>query len=125
MGFAVEYNAEKNEFFVENMEHVNDLVADSAGDFDTLQEATNDLRKSTEEHIKTLEDLNKSNQDSANDFADLKTKIKDAREEIQNLLETMVKNKSEAVDSIQEVYETLHNAADEYAKSGLYVRSRS
>lgn len=118
MGFAVEYNAEKNEFFVENMEHVNDLVADSAGDFDTLQEATNDLRKSTEEHIKTLEDLNKSNQDSANDFADLKTKIKDAREEIQNLLETMVKNKSEAVDSIQEVYETLHNAADEYAKSG-------
>ena len=118
MGFAVEYNAEKNEFFVENMEHVNDLVADSAGEFDTLQEATNDLRKSTEEHIKTLEDLNKSNQDSANDFADLKTKIKDAREEIQNLLETMVKNKSEAVDSIQEVYETLHNAADEYAKSG-------
>lgn len=118
MGFAVEYNAEKNEFFVENMEHVNDLVADSAGEFDTLQEATNDLRKSTEEHIKTLEDLNKSNQDSANDFADLKTKIKDAREEIQNLLETMVKNKSEAVDSIQGVYETLHNAADEYAKSG-------
>lgn len=118
MGFAVEYNAEKNEFFVENMEHVNDLVADSAGEFDTLQEATNDLRKSTEEHIKTLEDLNKSNQDSANDFSDLKTKIKDAREEIQNLLETMVKNKSEAVDSIQEVYETLHNAADEYAKSG-------
>ena len=118
MGFAVEYNAEKNEFFVENMEHVNDLVADSAGEFDTLQEATNDLRKSTEEHIKALEDLNKSNQDSANDFADLKTKIKDAREEIQNLLETMVKNKSEAVDSIQEVYETLHNAADEYAKSG-------
>lgn len=58
LGFEVQYNADTNELWIANMEHLNELVADSKGGYDTLQEATNGLRKETEDLINSLTDLN-------------------------------------------------------------------
>ena len=51
LGFNVEYDPDTNKFFVQNLEHLNELVADNKGEYDSLQEATNALREDTEELI--------------------------------------------------------------------------
>ena len=45
--------------------------------------------------------------------------IKEARKQIMELLDGIVEEASDAVDTIQNVYDTLHDAADEYAQSGF------
>ena len=118
LGFEVQYNADTNELWISNMEHLNELQADSVGEYGSLQEATNALRKDTEGLIKSLEDLNDENRDASQTWWDLKYSMQEADKEILQLLEDIVAQASEAVDSIQDVYDTLHSAADEYAESG-------
>lgn len=118
LGFAVQYNADTNEFWIDNMEHLNKLTADSKGKYDTLQDATNALRKETEDLINSLTDLNDKNQEGSENWRDLKYSMEEANQEILDLLDEIVAQASEAVDTIQSVYDTLHDAADEYAASG-------
>lgn len=118
LGFAVQYNAESDELWISNMERLNQLTATSKGKYETLQEATNALRKDTEELIKTTEELNDANKDGSSEWRELGYSIRDAKESVFELLDTMVQNASDAVDAIQDVYDTLHDAADEYAESG-------
>lgn len=119
LGFAVQYNADTNELWIANMEHLNELVADSKGGYDTLQEATNGLRKETEDLINSLTDLNEENRDGSESWKELGQDIKEARKQIMELLDGIVEEASDAVDTIQNVYDTLHDAADEYAQSGF------
>lgn len=119
LGFEVQYNADTNELWIANMEHLNELVADSKGGYDTLQEATNDLRKETEDLINSLTDLNEENRDGSESWKELGQDIKEARKQITELLDGIVEEASDAVDTIQNVYDTLHDAADEYAQSGF------
>lgn len=119
LGFAVQYNADTNELWIENMEHLNELTADSKGEYDTLQEATNALREETEDLINSLEDLNDANRDGSDSWWELKYSTEAAHKEILQLLDDIVSEASDAVDSIQDVYDTLHDAADEYAASGF------
>lgn len=104
LGFVVEYNAELNDFWIVNLEHVNELQQD--------------IRKSTEELIEATDDLNESNKDGSKNWWDLNDSIADARKQINSLLKDIVDNASKAVDQMQSVYDTLHKAADEYASSG-------
>lgn len=119
LGFEVQYNADTNELWIENMEHLNKLTADSKGKYDTLQEATNALRKETEDLIGSLTDLNEENRDGSESWKELGQDIKEARKQIMELLDGIVEEASDAVDTIQNVYDTLHDAADEYAQSGF------
>lgn len=119
LGFEVQYNAYTNELWIANMEHLNELVADSKGGYDTLQEATNGLRKETEDLINSLTDLNEENRDGSESWKELGQDIKEARKQIMELLDGIVEEASDAVDTIQNVYDTLHDAADEYAQSGF------
>lgn len=119
LGFAVQYNADTNELWIENMEHLNELTADSKGEYDTLQEATNALREETEDLINSLEDLNDANREGSDSWWELKYSTEAAHKEILQLLDDIVSEASDAVDSIQDVYDTLHDAADEYAASGF------
>lgn len=119
LGFEVQYNADTNELWIANMEHLNELVADSKGGYDTLQEATNGLRKETEDLINSLTDLNEENRDGSENWKELGQDTKEARKQIMELLDGIVEEASDAVDSIQNVYDTLHEAADEYAESGF------
>ena len=49
LGFVVQYNADTNELWIENLDHLNELTADSAGKYGSLREATNALREGTED----------------------------------------------------------------------------
>lgn len=111
LGFSVSYDATTNEFMVHNMEHLNEL-------YGATQEETNKLRKKTEELIDTMESLNDSNQEGASSLRTLKADIKSAKQSIIDYLKQIVTAASDVVDAYQNVYETLHNAADEYAANG-------
>lgn len=111
LGFSVSYDATTNEFMVHNMEHLNEL-------YGATQEETNELRKKTEELIDTMESLNDSNQEGASSLRTLKADIKSAKQSIIDYLKKIVTAASDVVDAYQNVYETLHNAADEYAANG-------
>lgn len=112
LGFQVSYDASTNEFMVHNMEHLNEL-------YGATQEETNELRKSTEELIDTMESLNSSNQEGASSLRTLKADIKSAKQAIVDYLKEIVTASSDVVDEYQNVYDTLHSAADEYAASGF------
>ena len=123
LGFEVEYNAVSNELWIDNMERLNELTAQSRGEYDTLQEATNALRQETEELINSITDLNEENEENSNSWFDIEASIKESRNEMQSLLQEIVQQASEAVSSITDVYDTLHQAADEYAETGYITVS--
>ncbi len=75
LGFAVEYNADTNDLWISNLEHLNELTADSKGEYDTLQEATNALREDTEDLIETITGLNDSNRDGVETWRELRQSI--------------------------------------------------
>ena len=79
LGFDVEYDPDSNLFFVKNLEHLNELVADSKGEYNSLQEATNALRQDTENLINTLGDLNEANQENSESWLELAQAMKEAR----------------------------------------------
>lgn len=121
LGFEVSYNADTNELWIANLEHLNELTADRVGEYGTLQEATNALRKETEDLIGSITDLNEANQDASGEWWEIERSAQDANKAIKDLLHEIVEQASEAVDSIQNVYDTLHKAADEYAQMGGYL----
>lgn len=111
LGFVVEYNAETNSLWIENLEHLNELKAQD-------QESTNALIQDTEDLINSLTDLNDANKEGAQDWADIANSISGAHDEIDSLLQSIVNQAGEAVDKIKNVYDTLHTAADEYVQTG-------
>jgi len=118
LGFNVEYDRDKNQFFIENLEHLNELVADNKGKYDSTQEATNALRQETENLINTLSSLNKENQEGSKSWTTLRNSIREAKIAIIDNLKQIVTDASDAVDEIQNVYDTLKEAANEYAETG-------
>lgn len=79
LGFAVKYNADTNELWVENLEHLNELTADSEGQYGSLKEATNALRKDTEELINTITDLNEANREGSATWWEVQRAILEAK----------------------------------------------
>ena len=142
MGFEIEYDPDYNRFFVKNLEHINDLVADSKGKYDTLQEATNALRKETEGLINNLEELNEANQENSEQWTQLAYAIREATIAIyENILKerentiTLTENWLEAavdknetgkvkqyttdiVAYYREMQRTLHDEAEYYRSIG-------
>lgn len=121
LGFEVRYNAETNELWISNLEHLNELTAKSKGKYDSLQEATNALRKDTEDLIEATSSLNEENQDGANSIYELGVSVHDTKAQIVDDLKAIVSQASGAVDEIQNVYDTLKAAADEYAENGGFI----
>ena len=115
LGFEVEYNAKTNDFYIKNLEHLNELTATSKGKYDTLEEATNALRQSTEDLINTTEDLNNENQASIDNIEDLTYEIQDAAEEIIACIEEVYKAQIDSYNKIIEKRkEAIEAAKDEY-----------
>lgn len=121
LGFVIQYNRDTNEFLVENLEHINELQATSKGEYDSLQEATNEYRKEIEKLVEDLESWNEANTENSESWWDLYHKINESKIKIIDALKEIVTKASEAVDTIQGVYDTLHQAADEYAESGGFI----
>ena len=118
LGFEVSYNAEKDQLWIANMEHINDLAAASAGEYDSLAEATNAYRKEIETLISDTEEMNDENRENADTFRELEQSVKDTRQAVFDYLDSVFDKMSETVDEMQSLYDQLHTAADEYAQSG-------
>ena len=121
LGIDAEYNRELNQFYVKNLEDINNLTADSKGEYESLQEATNALRKDTETLVDTLTDLNKENQDGAESWTELGHSVDESKVAIVDALKEVVVQASEAIDSLQGVRDTLRNAAADYAANDGYL----
>lgn len=118
LGFAVSYNSETNELYISNLEHLNELVATSCGEYETLEEATNALRKSTEDLIDSTETINDDNRESAETIEDISYAIGDSKENIIGHISDMAAEAKESLESITSVYETLRSAVESYNKNG-------
>lgn len=118
LGFEIEYNADTNRLYIANLEHLNDLQADSAGEYETVQEATNALRKETEELIDDITELNEENQDSSKTWLDLADLITKGKDKVIEFLNEAVTEAVDFVGAMQDVYSTLKDAAKEYSESG-------
>lgn len=115
LGFEVEYNAESNRLFIKNLEHLNELTASSAGKYDTLQEATNALRKETEELINTTEKLNDDNIEATSTIEDLGYEILETKNNIIDYIEEIYDKQVEAYQKIIDMRkELIQSAKDEY-----------
>lgn len=121
MGFDVSYDAGRNSFLVNNLEHINELEAKTKGSHKSLQEATNELRKETEEYIEKLESLNEDNQEGEENWRSLAVRIREAKTDIVDDLKSIATASSEALDGIQGVYDTLRDAASDYESNAGYL----
>ena len=118
LGFQIEYNADTNRLYIANLEHLNELQAESAGEYKTVEEATNALRKETEELIDGITGLNEENENSSQRWLDLAESIGEGKDKIVEYLNDVVTEAIDFVDSIQSVYDTLKSAAEEYNNTG-------
>ena len=115
LGFQVEYNRATNELFIKNLEHLNELTASSKGKYDTLQEATNALRKETEDLIDVTEALNEENIQSSENIQNLSFDILDAKNNIVDYIEEIYDKQVEAYKEIIALRkEAIQSAKDEY-----------
>ena len=115
LGFEVEYNSETNELYIKNLEHLNELTASSAGEYDTLQEATNALRKETEDLIDVTEQLNDDNIDAAGSIEDLGYQVQETKNNIIDYIEEVYKKQIDAYQKIIDLRkEMIESAKDEF-----------
>lgn len=119
LGFEVQYNAETNELYIDNLDHINELQAESAGEYKTVEEATNALRKDTEELANSMESLNKANQEGVDSMRQVRAEVINSNKEIIDYLNNLVKLRHDLIDLYQNVYDSLQSAADEYAANGF------
>ena len=115
LGFDVDYDSATNKLLIKNMEHLNELTASTAGEYDTLEEATNALRKDTEDLIKTTEQLNSDNIDAKDTIEDLGYQVLETKKNIVSYIEEIYKKQTEAYRKIiDQRKELIQSAKDEY-----------
>lgn len=115
LGFQVEYNSEANQLYIKNLEHLNELSATSAGEYGSLQEATNALRKETENLIDVTEKLNDDNISAISSIEDLGYQIQDTKNEIVDAIEEVYKKQTDAYQKIiDKRKEMIASAKDEF-----------
>ena len=137
-GFIVDYNDETNDLFIQNQEHLNedsfkeligndltqyelasDMTLQVIGKYKNAQEAANGLIKNAESVISAITEWNEANKDNSDSWWDIADSIAGARKQVLQLLQDIVDAASNAVDNMQNVYDTLHKAADEFADTGF------
>lgn len=115
LGFQVSYDPKTNDLYIKNLEHLNELTANSAGEYETLQEATNALRKETEDLIETTEQLNQDNIDAAENIEDLGYEILETKNNIIDYIEEIYDKQVESYQKIIDLRkELIESAKDEY-----------
>ena len=115
LGFEVAYNSSTNELYIKNLEHLNELTASSAGEYDTLQEATNALRKETEDLIDVTEQLNDDNIDAASSIEDLGYQVQETKNNIIDYIEEVYEKQVTAYQKIIDLRkEMIESAKDEF-----------
>lgn len=87
-GFAIDYNASKNELFINNMQHLADFSGDTA--------------KNLEKLIKKIQDLNDDNRSLDGSVRDLTGDVKDYYEQLEEIPEKKLKKFNELMKEFQQ-----------------------
>lgn len=87
-GFAIDYNASKNELFINNMQHLADFSGDTA--------------KNLEKLIKKIQDLNDDNRSLDSSVRDLTGDVKDYYEQLEEIPEKKLKRFNELMKEFQQ-----------------------
>jgi hypothetical protein len=110
LGFEVQYDAETNKLFIENMERINALTVESKGKYDSLQEATNELRRGTEQLIGDVESWNKANQDAAVSVNGLRDSVRKTKDDILADIAEMRRAAEDALKEVVGAFDALNKA---------------
>lgn len=87
-GFAIDYNAEKNELYINNMQHLADFSGDSA--------------KSLEKIIKKIQDLNSNNRTLDGSVRDLTGSVKDYYDQLADIPEKKLEKFNDLMKEFQQ-----------------------
>lgn len=87
-GFSIDYNATKNELYINNMQHLADFTGDTA--------------KSIEKIIKKIQELNKDNRSLDSSIRDLTKSTKDYYDQLADLPEEKLKKFQELLKDFQQ-----------------------
>lgn len=87
-GFSIDYNAEKNELYINNMQHLADFSGDTA--------------KNLEKLIKKIQDLNKDNRSLDSSIRDLRGNVKDYYDQLADIPEKKLKKLNELMKDFQQ-----------------------
>ncbi len=87
-GFSIDYNASKNELYINNMQHLADFTGDTA--------------KSIEKIIKKIQELNKDNRSLDSSIRDLTKSTKDYYDQLADLPEEKLKKFQELLKDFQQ-----------------------
>ena len=87
-GFSIDYNASKNELYINNMQHLADFTGDSA--------------KNVEKIIKKIQELNKDNRSLDGSIRDLTKSTKDYYDKLADLPEEKLKKFKELLKDFQQ-----------------------
>ena len=87
-GFAIDYNASKNELFINNMQHLADFSGDTA--------------KNLEKLIKKIQDLNNDNRSLDGSVRDLTGNVKDYYKQLEDIPEKKLKKFNELMKDFQQ-----------------------
>lgn len=87
-GFAIDYNASKNELFINNMQHLANFSGDTA--------------KNLEKLIKKIQDLNDDNRSLDSSVRDLTGDVKDYYEQLADIPEKKLKKFNELMEDFQQ-----------------------
>lgn len=87
-GFAIDYSADKNELYINNMQHLADFSGDTA--------------KNLEKLIKKIQDLNDDNRDLDGTIRNLRSDVKDYYEQLEEIPEKKLKKFNELLKEFQQ-----------------------
>ena len=87
-GFAIDYNAEKNELYINNMQHLADFSGDTA--------------KSLEKIIKKIQDLNSNNRTLDGSVRDLTGSVKDYYDQLSDIPEKKLEKFNDLMKEFQQ-----------------------
>lgn len=100
LGFDIDYDPLANELNIKNWQRLTELQATSVGEYDSLQEATNELKKDTEEALEKLMEYNEANVDNSLQWwKNLKT-INDLLDEIQDSMQSVRDEQKEQLEAV-------------------------
>ena len=114
-GFKIDYDNENDKLLIKNLEHLNTITAETKGEYNSIEEATNALRKEYEELIEVTEELNDDNIQSTENIENLRYEILEAKNNIVDYIEEVYDRQ---IESYQEIIE-LRKEAIEAAKDEL------
>jgi len=111
LGFEVERNSETNGLYIANMERLNEITAETRGEYGSLEEATAALREGTMELITQVEGWSQTNEGASDTVDKLRDAMQKAKEGILSDIAEIRRAAEDALKEVVSAYDTLSKAS--------------